>query len=90
MVRPVAQDLFNSLMWDVWPRPAAQVDFGLKTQEHYEALQGPVRTGEIHAEDLDRVLGNGWAITELVRGCSSNPHKQITFVTDWDLMGEQE
>jgi hypothetical protein len=60
------------------------VDFGLKSQEHYEALYYPVREGEITAEQLDAALGKGDALTALARSARTNPHKAITFRTDWD------
>jgi hypothetical protein len=62
----------------------SHVDFGLKSQEHYEALYYPVREGEITPEQLDVALGKGEQLTALAREARSNPHKQIKFRTDWD------
>ena len=33
-------------MLDVWPRNAAIVDFGIRSQEHYESLYYPLRHGD--------------------------------------------
>jgi hypothetical protein len=65
---------------------AARCDFGINSQQHYEALYYPIRSGEIDAESLDAVLGNGPAITKLVHSCESNPHKDIVFKTSWDVI----
>jgi len=80
MVRPTTQTLIDSINLDMWPRTAAIVDFGLDTQQHYEALYYPIRRNEISPEQLDAALGNGEALTELVRNAPSNPHKDIVFV----------
>ena len=87
MIRPLVQHLFESFRLNVWPDgPAALTDFGIDSQEHYDALAIPVRRGEISVEDLDRALGNGPLLTELARNAPSNPHKSIQFKTPWDEM----
>lgn len=79
-VRPTARRTYEALMFDLWPdSPAAIADFWLTDQEHYEALYYPVRASEITVEDLDRVLGDAKAITELVNAMPSNRHKGIVF-----------
>jgi hypothetical protein len=83
-VRDTTRNLVESLMLDVWPRNGAIVDFGLKSQEHYEALYYPLREGEITPEQLDAAMGKGEQLTALAREARSNPHKQIKFRTDWD------
>lgn len=85
MVRPLVQHLFESFKKGVWPEgPAAVTDFGIDSQEHFEALCIPVRKGEISADDLDRALGNGPLLTKLVRQAASNPHISIEFKTPYD------
>ena len=43
-IRPVTKVLYHALLSDVWPDgSAAIVDFGLESQEHYEALYYSVR-----------------------------------------------
>ena len=83
---PSLRTFFDSIMLDVIPRPAAIVDFGLDSQEHYEALYYPVRKGEVGLEALDAALGDGPALTALVAGAKSNPHKGIVFRTAYDGM----
>ena len=79
-VRPVTQVLFDAMLFDIWPdSSAAIVDFGLDSQEHYEALHGPIRAGEVSIEQLDDALGSGPKLTSLVRASSSNPHRDIVF-----------
>jgi hypothetical protein len=83
-VRDTTRNLVEAIWLDVWPRSGAIVDFGLKSQEHYEALYYPVRDGEVTAEALDAALGNGERLTALARAAHSNPHRDILFRTDWD------
>jgi hypothetical protein len=79
-VRPVVQRLLEAVAFDVYPdSPAVLVDFEISDQLHYEALYYPIKAGEITPEDLDRVLGDPEAITELVNKAPSNPHKGIVF-----------
>jgi hypothetical protein len=86
MVRPLTDKLIQAIMLDLHPSSNAVIcDFGIDSQRHYEALYYPVRDGEIDAEKLDSVLGNGPAITELVRSCQTNPHKDIVFKTAYDM-----
>lgn len=78
--RPVARKLFEAIAFDVYPdSPAVLADFFITDQQHYEALYYPIREGEITLEDLDRVLGDPKAITELVNKSPSNPHQGIVF-----------
>jgi hypothetical protein len=83
-IRDTTRNLVESLMLDAWPRAGAIVDFGLKSQQHYEALYYPVREGEITPEQLDAALGKGEQLTELVNAAPHNPHQGIEFRTDWD------
>ncbi len=83
-VHDTTRNLVESIMLDMWPRRGAIVDFGLKSQEHYEALYYPIREGEITPEQLDAALGKGDALTALARSARSNPHGEVTFRTDWD------
>lgn len=86
-VRALTQHLFDAILSDVWPEAAAAiVDFGLESQEHYEALYYPLRAGEIALEQLDDALGNGLKLTALVRSACSNPHQGIVFHTPYDDM----
>lgn len=93
LIRPLTTQMFNAIMLDDWPGLAARADFGLmgpETQKHYEALYYPVRKGEITLETLNEALGNGPALTALVNGCESNPHKGIVFKTPYDNLGEED
>ena len=87
----VATRLVDCLARDEWLSPAASVDFGVDTPEHHGALRHAVRAG-IGAYELDRVLGDGPAITQLVRGIPGQPFKCVEFRTAYDdfacLLGE--
>lgn len=58
--------------------------FGIKTVEHGEALFHALRSGEVELTELDQAILNGPAITKLVGGATSNPHKDLTYVTGWE------
>ena len=90
MVRPTAQNCFESLMLDIWPRAAAIVDFGLDSDEHYAALKYCVKHDGVTAEQLDQVLGNGKKLTKMVKNSKTNPYKDVVFETDYDFMYEDE
>jgi len=69
------------------PRDAAKVDFGIETQEHFEALSHSVLNGKVTPEMLDASLGNGQVLTHLVRSDKTNPLQCIVFHTAWhDLL----
>lgn len=89
MIRPVAQHLYDSIMLDEWPRASAIVDFGIDSQQHYEALYDPIRSGELTLEKLNEILGDGQKITDAVEACKSNRHKGIKFVTPWDELKDE-
>lgn len=79
----MAKALVDSLVLDGWPNPAAVVDFGIDSTEHLGALQFAVRAG-VTAYDLDRVMGDGAAITRLTRSVPDQPYHDTTFVTAYD------
>src|SRR5438067_1507649 len=83
-VRPVTRSLIEAIMFDVPPTPAASNDFGVESQQHYEAVYYPLRNDEISFVRLDAAYGNGPKLTELVNAAPSNPHKGIVFETPWD------
>ena len=84
-VRPVTENVFWSLILDVWPNPAGIQDFGLESDRHYAALQYAVRDDGVTREELDRALGDGEAITALIR--PGNPYRGVRFQTAWDGLG---
>jgi hypothetical protein len=86
-VRPVTRQLIESVLLDAWPsHPAVIVDFGLDSQEHYEALYYPIRNREILPQALDEALGHGEKLTALAKEAPSNPHKDVQFSTSWDVV----
>ena len=84
LVRSVTRELIMSVEFDAWPYRLAVVDFGLDSQEHYEALYYPIREHEIMPKELDDAFGHGEKLTALARNAPSNRHKDITFHTSWD------
>jgi hypothetical protein len=85
-LRPVTRGLVTALLLDAQPSPAAMVDYGIDSQRHYEALYYPVREGEITGPQLEAAYGDGQKLTALARNAPSNPHKDITFHTSWDVV----
>jgi hypothetical protein len=85
-VRPVTRGLIEAIALDMPPTPAAANDFGIASQQHYEAIYYPLRNDEITFKQLDDAYGNGPALTGLFNAASSNPHKGIVFETPWDHM----
>lgn len=83
--RSMAQRLVECLVDDVWPSPATIVDFGIDSPQHLGALQHAVRSG-CTAYDLDRVMGDGPAITRLVRGFAQQPYGHVEFATLYDAV----
>ena len=79
----MAERLVECLVSDEWPSPATVADFGIDSSAHYMALKHAVRTG-ITAYELDRVMGDGPAITQLVQGVPSQPCRFVRFRTLWD------
>lgn len=86
-MRSVTQDIWDSMLLDVWPRMAAVVDFGLDTQEHYNAFHEVVRQRLATIEELDEALGSGPALTKLAR---RGRNKSIVFKTAYDDMPTEE
>jgi len=90
-IRPLTKRLYEAILADIWPDGAAAiVDFGLESQEHYEALYYPLRAGEVSPEQLDDALGSGPKLTALARSAKSNPHHKIVFRTPYDELLEEE
>jgi hypothetical protein len=78
---PATRSLMLAIILDTWPNEAACNQFGIRSQEHYEAIYYPVRHGEITADQLENAGGNGPMLTQLVNAASRNPHKDILFDT---------
>jgi hypothetical protein len=81
-IRNVTRTVYDCLLADEWPTDAGVKDFGLESTEHYGALQYELRSGSVSLQQLDQVLGNGPAITALIR--KGNPYGGVTFRTMWD------
>lgn len=81
-VREMARELYFHLILDCWPSLATTVDFGIKTQEHYGALQYAVQHHDVSPEHLDDAMGSGPALTALIR--PDNPYYGVNFETPWD------
>jgi len=84
MARQMVQDMFDILMMDLPLRPAMIVDFGLikNGSGQHSFLQSAVRAGAT-VEELDAVVGDGRAISNLVRKYTK---AEIEYKTAYDLM----
>ena len=81
--------LVECLVDDVWPSPATIVDFGIDTPRHLGALQQAIRFGYT-AYDLNRVMGDGPAITKLVNAMPRQPYGFVAFHTVYDKLIESQ
>lgn len=79
----MASRLVESLVLDEWPSPATITDYGIESARHLGALQAAVDSG-CTAYDFDRVIGDGPAITDLVRCVPEQPYGPLTFETPYD------
>jgi hypothetical protein len=81
----MASELVECLRTLNRPSLATLVDFGIDHSLHYAALRKAVLAG-VSAYDLDRVLGDGPAITALVNGALGRKHAQVQYQTAYDDM----
>ena len=65
------------------------MDYGIDSKRHLGALQHAVRAG-VTAYDLDRVMGDGPAITRLVRSVPYHPYADVEFQTAYDTFDWEE
>ncbi len=76
--RKMANALVNCLWNDVWPSWSTIDHFGIDSADHLGALQF-AHFGGCSAYDFDRVLGDGKAITQLVRTVDFQPYPLVVF-----------
>ena len=79
----LATTLAESLSQGRWPSTTLAVEYGISTKQHLTALQHAVRAG-VTAYDLDRVMGDGPAITQLVDSVPDQPFGKREFRTAYD------
>jgi hypothetical protein len=91
MGRTADELVYAMRIMDAWPSTAAIVDFGLVSQEQYEALYYPIKQREVTADQLhEAAMQGGAALTALARSLPSNPHKNVVFVNPYPLPPEPE
>jgi len=78
---PTTLRLFDSAMAGVDPRstPAVIVDWDLRDDEHTHELVRAIKEGHLTLQDLNRVFGNGRALTKLVRDSPTIGNIQIQY-----------
>ena len=82
--RPTACSLFEAIWLDIPANLPASTDFGIETQEHYNAIYYAVRNGDLSLERLDAALGDGKKITALVNSVEGCNPERLKFYTFWD------
>jgi len=87
MIRPLTEQLYDALCIDAWPSYAVCVDFGIDSSSHLGALQYVVKKGIVSKQRLDNALGNGPALTRLVK-VPGNAYGHVVFKTVWDTLEE--
>ncbi|MDC0935063.1 hypothetical protein OAS39_02170 [Pirellulales bacterium] len=85
--RGKAERLIAALTVDGWPSPGEVVDFGIRSSLNYDALQSAIRLG-VSSYELDRVQGDGKAISELIRAVTPDPLLHVEFETPYDARHE--
>ena len=76
----MATELVQCLEDDLWLPPEIVAVFGVTTDRHLRALQHAECCG-CTAYDLDRVMGDGRAISELVYWAPGQPFGSVEFAT---------
>jgi hypothetical protein len=79
----MAERLVEELRADRWPSAATVIDYGIESPRHLGALQHAIACG-VTAYELDRVLGDGAAITALVQSAPHQPYGHVDFDTAYD------
>jgi len=79
----MAQSLVDCLTDKCWPTPATVIDYGINSPGHFKALQSAYKGG-CNVYDLDRVMGDGRAITQLVHAVPGQSVIGIRFRTAYD------
>jgi hypothetical protein len=86
-----ANSLVDAVLMDEWPSMPTVIDYGIRTQKHYEALYFPIRRGEVTAGQLHSAcLNGGKALTKLISSLSSNPHKHLEFDNPYPIFSEED
>jgi hypothetical protein len=83
--RQVTENLLLSLFVNAWPSVRGVEYFGIESDRHYRALQYAVKMHRVRLKELEQALGDGEAITALIR--PGNPYYGVTFKTPWDVLG---
>lgn len=79
----MAQTLVDCLTDNCWPSLATVIDYGIDSSDHFKALQSAYQGG-CNVYDLDRVMGDGRAITQLVHAVPGLSFIGIRFRTMYD------
>jgi len=88
MVLMLTEHTYESLLLDMWPRPAAIVDFGIDSTDHLGALQHAVKHDGVTVEQLNDALGSGKKLNALIK--ADNPYGHVKFATSYDFMNDEE
>jgi hypothetical protein len=83
-MKRTADSLFKAIMMDVFPSLAVCVDYGITSQQVYEAYCCLIKKGNVSADDLHKIVGDGKKLTEVLKNCEDNPHKEIIIKTIYD------
>lgn len=79
----VAEELVECLSNDRWPSMDTADEFGIDSSSHLGALRSAY-WGGCNVYDLDRVLGDGRAITQLIRAVPEQRYPDVRFFTMYD------
>lgn len=84
--RHMAEHLMFSVASDLYPSPATMTDFGMRGEPHFVAFRTALECGAT-AYELDRILGDGAAITKYVHTVTAG-RTNVKFETPYDIFYE--
>lgn len=87
-VMSAPKQLFHNLVMDTMPDELIGMLFGIESEKHLGTLQQLLRAGITEVE-LDRVMGDGHAITALAKALPHNPYGDVEFRTPFDEFRHQ-
>lgn len=80
----IPDDLVSAVIANHWPSLNTVCQFAIKSERHLHSLQHAVLAG-VTSYDLNRVMGDGPAITALIRGIPGQPYPETVFSTYYDI-----
>lgn len=88
VIHRLATEMMKALVLDMFPDKFGEILYNADSPEKLGTLQAMVRAG-ITAVELDRVMGDGKALTALAEALPHQPYGPQTFRTEFDVEKER-